>query len=130
MTFPIYYWHVPTVYANNSGFRVDDRPGPLRPDHEDTYTAISVLGCKEDENNLTPQQLVDQKLQSYRRTGYKNLTTFPLRIAKQTLDCMNENEFGYGGATYCYGDGPIYSVFFAGDTTSLSRFESMMAAAK
>jgi hypothetical protein len=49
-------------------------------------------------------------------------------IAKQTLSCVREHLYAY--SVYCYGDGPIYQVFFAGDNASLERFNQTMEAAR
>lgn len=129
VTFPVYYWYAPTVFGSNSGFMIHDDPGPLRPQEGDRDAVISVSGCQEDDKDLTPQQRVNQQVQGFERSHYKNLTLFQLQVARQTLQCVNEHDF-VGGTTYCYGNGPIYSVWFVGNDTSSARFRSMMAKAK
>lgn len=132
VTFPVYYWHAPKCYHKGLEIDIEDYgSGPLRPQQGDHYTALDILGLREEPTNLTVDQLVDKKIQSFEKAGYTKIDKFNLNIAKQTLGCMREHGFGGGhGAVYCYGDGPIYSVFFTGGERSSRLFESMMSAAK
>ena len=131
VSFPVYYWHVPTIYGRDSGFSITDlRPGPLRPRSEDSFMSLDVLGFREDQNSLTVDQLVDQKIQYFGKSGYTKFNKFHLNIAKQTLSCMSENEFGSHGPVYCYGEGPIFSIYFVGGERSSKLFEFIMSAAK
>jgi hypothetical protein len=131
VSFPVYYWHAPKCYHKGLEVDIEDwGSGPLRP-REDHYMALNILGFREEPTNLTVDQLVDKKIQSYEKAGYTKIDKFSLNIAKQTLGCMREHEFGGGhGAVYCYGDGPIYSVFFTGGERSSKLFDSTMSAAK
>lgn len=131
ISFPIDYWSVPDLLPNESGVTIDNSPGPLRPKRNNHRIFVEVLGFKaEDERDLTVNERLERKVQSYHRSHYEKLTQFQLEIAKQTLYCVHENEFGFGGSLYCFGDGPIYSVYFTGSSSSLDRFRSMMAESK
>jgi hypothetical protein len=128
VVFPVYFWYAPEVDSEFPGFAIDDQPGPLRPQGARGSGYIQVLGYKQDDGGLTVEQLVDKRIQSEQRAGYADLSRFDLRIAKQTLKCMNSGQYSH--ATYCYGDGPIYSVFFTGNEDETNRFKQMMAGAK
>jgi hypothetical protein len=131
ISFPVDYWSVPDLLPNESGVRIDNSPGPLCPKQRSHRMFIEVLGFKgEDERDLSLNERLEREVQSYHRSYYEKLTQFQLRIAKQALYCVREDEFGFGGSLHCFGDGPIYSVFFTGSSSSLDRFRSMMAEAK
>lgn len=128
VSFPVYVWHVPKVDSECPGFTIDDEPGPLRPNGKNGSMYLTVLGYKSDDKSLTVDQLVQSKLQSFAKSGYRDLSTFHLQVANQSLSCMKEHL--YASAIYCYGDGPIYSVHFSGGEDGLTRFNQMMAGAK
>lgn len=131
VSFPVYYWHVPTTYVRESGFSITDfGSGPLRPHPSDHFMSLEVLGFREEQNNFSVDQLVDRKIQYFEKSGYTRFNKFHLYVAKQTLSCMSEVEFGPHGPIYCYGDGPIFSIHFAGGERSSKLFESIMSAAK
>lgn len=129
VSFPVYVWHAPKVDPKCPGFTIDDEPGPLRPDDKSGSMYLTVLGYKEeDDEGLTVDQLVENKLQSFKKSGYTDLSTFHIQVVKQSLNCMKEHL--YASAIYCYGDGPIYSVYFTGGEEGLSHFNQMMSEAK
>ena len=126
VSFPIYSWYVPGQEPDGTNLHITDIPGPFRPNDRSTY--ITVKGVNEAGNTLTIEQRVDRKLQEYEKAGYKDLSKFSLDVGKQTLGCVRESFLG--DAIYCYGDGPIASIFFTGGDRSLARFKHMMAEAR
>ena len=132
VSFPVYYWHAPKCYHGGLEVDIEDwGSGPLRPQQEDHYMALNILGFRDEPTNLTADQLVDKKIQTFEKAGYTKIDKFNLNIARQTLGCVREHEFDDGHrAVYCYGDGPIYSVFFTGGERSSKLFESTMSAAR
>jgi len=126
VSFPVYTWWVPVQENDGADLRIKERPGPLRG--KDQIAFIEVKGTKDNNSTLGIEQLVDQKVREDEKAGYIDLKKFQLQVGKQTLGCM-QNAF-YFNAIYCYGDGPIYSVFFTGGNRSLGRFKRMMAEAR
>jgi len=124
--FPVYEWDAPREKSNGPGFEIDSyRRGPFL--HGDSTYSIAVQGYKED-SALPPDQRADKKMLEYQKAGYSEVNKFQLAIVKQTLSCVREHLYAY--SVYCYGDGPIYHLFFAGDDTSLERFNQTVAAAR
>lgn len=124
-TFPIYSWYAPVQYQ--TGFEIsDDNPGPLRLN--DGFGWIDVSICKESES-ATVEQLVDIKFRDYEKAHYRDLSKFQMQVGKQALSCVQQNGT-YSISIYCYGEGPIASIHFAGDEVALRRFTSMMAEAR
>lgn len=130
VTFPVLYWSPPRIY-DGMELSIDNyNRGPLWPQKEKGTFFLDVFGWQDKKDELTVEQRVDRRLREYQKTGYKKVTRSQLRIANQNLQCVNENEFGYGTTSYCYGEGPIYSVFFVGDSYATTRFQEMMAQAR
>ncbi len=127
VTFPIYFWYAPAVDSDCQEFSVDDRPGPLRPNRHDYFTDMRVLGYKESDPDLTAQQRLDKEVASYSKSGYHEVTKFQLQVAGQTLDCFKP--YPQDHILFCYGDGPIFHIYFAGDESAYYRFNHMLAAA-
>jgi hypothetical protein len=133
VSFPIYQWQMPGELSDESRLEIRDIPGPLRP--QDRFSALTIAGRLEDENGqpedfrtLSPPELVDRKYKSYQKAGYTDLQKFQTTVRGQTLECIKETR--YGDAIYCYGEGPIYSIFFVGSDNSLERFNHMIAEAR
>jgi len=127
VTFPVYAWYAPVEGRSGQGFHIEDMPGPFR--ENDQLTFITVEGCKKEEDeNLTTAQRADKELASYKKSGYTNLRRFQLKVRDQALECMED--VSYSHTMYCYGDGPIAQVFFAGGDTSWARFSRMIAEAR
>jgi hypothetical protein len=124
--FPVYEWDAPSQENNGLGFQIDSyRRGPFL--HGDSTYSLTVEGYRK-ESALPPDQRADKKMLEYQKAGYSEVNKFQLAIAKQTLSCVREHLYAY--SVYCYGDGPIYQLFFAGDDTSLERFNQTVAAAR
>jgi hypothetical protein len=131
VVFPVYYWHAPTTCDKESGFRISDRgAGPLRPQNMDSFMAFEVLGYSEEPNNLTADQIVEKKIQYYEKSGYTKFDKFDMHVAKEKLACISVDQFGPHGPVYCFGKGPIYSVYFVGRDRSEKLFQSVLSAAK
>lgn len=130
VSFPVYYWHVPEIDPDGCGFSIaDSDPGPLRPGERDPSFYLRVSGCRTDSESVTAEELLENKVAGFRRSGYTKLSKFTKQIAGQSMQCMSEDEFG--NSRYCYGDGPLYSLFFAGGPPrSLQRFEDLVAGAQ
>jgi hypothetical protein len=126
VSFPVYYWNVPLQHRDGRDLTIHDEPGPLRSGDRSGY--IEIKGYQEEGGNLSIEQLVDSRSQSYQKAGYTELKRFQFQIGKQSLSCV-QNTF-FSTSIYCYGDGPVYSVFFTGGDRSLARFTRMMAEAR
>jgi hypothetical protein len=125
--FPVDFWSVPIVYGD-SGFTLEDsKAGPLRPRASVKDMRLEVDCGAEAEGNLTPQQSIEEKVQSYHRSGYTELTRSQERVANETLDCITMTNFDSFAEINCYGDGPISSVSYLG---APEQFHSIMARAK
>jgi hypothetical protein len=124
--FPVYYWYVPRD-DNGQGLAIEDQPGPLRPGEKRSFTSVNI--SEEAAEKVSPEQMIDRKIQEYKRTGYPEPRTFQMHIAKQTVSCIDGGML-LGHRIDCYGTGPISSVFFAGGDRALMRFNTMMAEAR
>ena len=128
VTFPVYYWYVPDVRSDR--LVVFDQPGPLRPTN-DTFTTFTINGRHDKDDVGTPQELAQRMVDHYKSRGYRGVSTVQQRIRSQTLECMEEHDDLLSGwVISCYGDGPIYSVFFTGNDESLDRLKQTLAEAK
>jgi hypothetical protein len=125
VSFPVHYWYVPSE-DEGQGFEIKDRPGPMRSNDNRSFIAVSA-GAGMDEK-MDPEQMIDRKVQEYRRTGYPEPRIFQIQVAKQRMSCVDGGIFGH--SLNCYGTGPISSIFFAGGDRALVRFNAMMAAAR
>jgi len=125
--FPVYRWDTPTQECGGLGFEIEsfDGRGPLVP--RDPMYSITVEGYNE-ESDLTAEQRTEKTMLEYRKAGYRQLSRSQLMIAGQTLSCVRKEQFGR--SLWCYGDGPIYHVYFGGTDAALERFNQMMAAAR
>jgi hypothetical protein len=129
VSFPVYLWHVPVECPNNTSFSIDDEPGPLRPMEQRSF--ITVDCCKDADRNSTPAELADQRYKSDQNAGYFDMRRYQMRVRGQTLECMQSDIASVTHRIDCYGEGPIYSVFFSGNgDASLARFNRMMAEAR
>lgn len=133
VSFPIARWQVPTSSSDWSRLEIEDMPGPLRPD--DRLFFMTIAGRIEDENGepqpnrtQSPAELVDLKNKSYQKAGYTDLRKFQMKVRGQTLECIEETMYGH--TVYCYGDGPIYSIFFTGSDHPWDEFNRMIAEAR
>jgi hypothetical protein len=128
VTFPVYYWYAPT--GDSKEFSVWDKPGPLRPT-EDGFTAFQIKGWRDEGDVGIPQDLVQKEAYKYEKAGYQGASMFRLNIRSETLECVQEHDDRFQGWTiYCYGGGPLYSVFFTGGEDALVRFKRTIAEAK
>ena len=140
ISFPIYFWYAPHV--NEDVLDIVDDPGPLRPT-DDHFAAIHISWIKDDPydgldrlTGLSAAQRAQEKANSYEKAGYKNVEIFSRRYLGQDLACVREldprfHEPGeHGGSFSCYGDGPVYLMFFVGDGTGQDHFEQMFANAE
>jgi hypothetical protein len=129
VSFPVHLWHVPAESCDETGFKIDDEPGPLRPREQLSF--VRVDGCKDAERTATPAELADERYKSDQKAGYFDVRKYQMRVRGQTLECMQSD---IGSVTHridCSGEGPIYSVFFSGNgDVSLDRFNHMMADAR
>ena len=127
ITFPVYQWDAPCQKCNGLAFEITsmDGRGPLVP--RDPMYSITVEGYNE-ESDLTAEQRTEKTMLEYRKAGYRQLSRSQLMIAGQTLSCVRKEQFGR--SLWCYGDGPIYHVYFGGTDAALERFNQMMAAAR
>lgn len=128
VSFPLYYWHVPSE-SDHFGFEIEDKPGPLRPGR-DGMAFIDVNRPEHDHprGQLTAAQMVQRQVEGYRNSHYPESTTFTLTVAGEPLQCMRNDYLST--VVYCYGDGRIVHVFFAGNKSQLAHFNQMMAGAR
>jgi hypothetical protein len=126
--FPVYRWYVPIVRHGGKALDISDMPGPLREGDRMSFISVNDPYGEERNPEFTAEQHVDEKVQEYVRAGYRLQSKFQMNVGMQTMDCMQEME--YGRAIYCFGEGPIYSVFFTGNNEAYERFKVMMADAR
>jgi hypothetical protein len=124
VTFPVYYWYAPE--DGRDQFHVLDHPGPLRPT-DDGATMFSIDGWRHNDDMDTPEELVRREMRMY--SGDPDLTRFQWSIRSQALECMQEHK-GSWSVLFCYGDGPVYSVFFSGNDDALNRLKQTISEAK
>jgi hypothetical protein len=122
--FPVYVWYAPE--SGHDWFHVFDQPGPLRR-MEDTFTMFSINGRRGKDDAGAPEELVQRAMGTHSR--YSNLTRFQGNVRSQLLEYMQER-IGSVSVVSCYGDGPIYSVFFNGDVVALDRLKRLISDAK
>jgi hypothetical protein len=125
ITFPVYYWYAPEGARDR--FHVLDQPGPLRPT-EDKFAMFSINGRRDKDDAGTPQELVEREM---RRGSSWDLSRFQWNIRSQTLECMQEHDSRPSWSIiFCFGDEPIYSVFFNGNDDALDKFKRTISQAK
>jgi hypothetical protein len=137
LSFPVSSWYVPKVRKDY--LDISDKSGPLRPG-EDGYVFIRVSWIKDDPydgldrlSNLNALQRARQQSASLDRSGYHNVQVFSHRYLDQDFNCVRELDprfhahGDHGGSFSCYGDGPIYLIFFAGSEKAEDQFEKMLA---
>ena len=131
VVFPIYYWYVPKIEPDGSGFKIEDSdPGPFRHDKDESPGYFEVLG-KRRCNDVPASQLADEKFAELQREGHKNLARFSSRVGDESIACVDASDFSFARASYCFGDGPVYSTRFYGpDGVLYKRFKTMLADAK
>ena len=122
VTFPLYSWYVPVQY-DETGFEIDDRPGPFRPRDETAW--ISISGCPSSES-MNPKEIVESKMRDVERSR-SEVTAIDIQIGGQAMRCIQRGRHTY--VIECYGTGPITSVHFVGGQDAVRRFKGMMAAA-
>jgi hypothetical protein len=127
-TFPVYYWYAPA--GGREGFQVWDQPGPLRPAN-DTSTMLTISGRRNQQDVGTPQELVQRTLRDVPVSGFEERSTFEWNTRSQTLECMQGRSARTSvSIIFCYGDGPIYSVWFTGGDDGLNRLKQAIAETK
>jgi hypothetical protein len=124
VTFPVYYWYAPD--DRGAWLHVFDQPGPLRPT-DDQFTMFTIDGRRHKDDVGTPEELVQREM--HRHSGYPDLSRFQWSIRSEPLECMQERK-GWLSVVFCYGDGPIYSVFFNGNGDALNRLRRAISEAK
>jgi hypothetical protein len=128
VTFPVYYWWSPTDEYNDL-FTVHDKPGPFRPTDDEGFTQVEIWGLPEEPG--TSQLIVAKTIADYEKAGYHGARRVPLTIRMQQLECVEENDERLPPLMVsCFGDGPIYWVFFSGPERSRKRFDHMIAEAR
>ncbi len=125
VSFPIYYWYAPGERPDGLNLGIDDTPGPLRPGDDSAW--IQIKGYREGGDDLSAEQLVDRRVGEDRKSGF-TVEKFRLLVGTEAMTCSRK--IFRSTIIDCYGDGPIYSVYFNGDTRSLDRFTRMMAGAR
>jgi len=125
VSFPVYKWYCPENRADQ--FSVSDAPGPLRPT-DDRFTAFSIKGWRDARNQGTPQELTQKEIGSYEKAGYHGTRIFELKIRDQSLYCWEQTDDRFSIISFsCYGDGPIYHLYFVGNEEARDRFNQMLA---
>lgn len=140
ISFQIYFWYAP--YVNEDVLDIDDDPGPLRPT-DDHFVSIHVSWIKDDPydgldrlTGLSAAGRAQEKANSFGKAGYQNVQIFSRRYLDQDFACVRELDPRLhgpgeeGGSFSCYGDGPVYVVFFAGDGRGQDHFEQMLTNAE
>jgi hypothetical protein len=128
VTFPVYFWYAPENTRDR--FYVFDQPGPLRPT-SDTFSTFTVDGRRNKDDVGTPHELAQRMVDQYVGRGYGGVSSTQWMIRSQNIECMQEHDDHLSGwVVFCYGDGPIYSVFFTGNDESLDRLKQTLADAK
>ncbi len=128
VTFPVYRWYAPENTRDR--FYVFDHPGPLRPT-SDKLSSFTIDGRRDKDDIGTPHELAQRMIDRFKGQGYGGLSTIQWMIRSETMECMQEHDDRFLGLViYCYGDGPIYSVFFTGNDESLDRLKQTLADAR
>jgi hypothetical protein len=123
VTFPVYYWYAPIDRRDE--FAVHDIPGPLRPEN-DIYAGFSIDGRRIENDTKTWEESAERE---NHKTGVRP-DSYQLKIVSENLKCLETRDTHLPGPTLsCYGDGPIYRIFFIGDDNALARFKRTLAAA-
>ncbi len=126
ITFPVYYWYAPE--GGHDRFHVFDQPGPLRPT-DDRFTMFEISGRRDKDEAGTPEELVQRTIGG--NIGRWDLNKFQWNIHSQTLECVQEHDIRSSWSIiFCYGDGPIYSIFFNGNDDALGRLKRATSEAK
>jgi hypothetical protein len=136
LSFPISFWHSPEI--GRDVLDIWDTPGPLRPGYGG-FVAIHISWLKNDRyagldrlSGMNAAQRAQEKRDSFERAGYQNVQLFSHRYLDQDFDCVREldprfnHPGGRGGDFSCYGDGPVYLIFFAGSEKAEYDFEAMI----
>jgi hypothetical protein len=128
--FPVYYWYAPINIKDE--FTVSYAPGPFRKADDGPYTAFQIEGWRDEKNAGTPRELVEKEIRAYEKSGYHGVRTFQLKIRFESLECMEEQDHRLPGLPNlnCYGEGPIYHVYFEGDEDALERLNRTLADAR
>lgn len=140
ISFPIYFWYAP--YVDEDVLDIFDEPGPLRPT-DDRFASIHISWIKDDPydgldrlTGMNAAERAQKKANSFRKAGYQNVQIFSRRYLDQDFACVRELDPRFhgpgeqGGSFSCYGDGPVYLIFFAGDGRGQDHFEQMFTNAE
>jgi hypothetical protein len=123
VTFPVYYWYTPMNRRDE--FTVSDIPGPLRP-AKDIFAGFSIEGHMAN-GTKTPQERIEEESKITELEPEK----LQIKIVSEDLECLETHDPSLPGPKLsCYGDGPIYHVFFVGDENAFTRFKRTLAAAR